>query len=254
MNRLRRFELFALGTIVVAIGVQSLLMYRFVPTLTGMYAGFGLALSRPLELYLRTVTAAAYALPLAMLAWVGLRMAGRALPITVRGVVLCALAAIGCSTSIAGLYFVAEDSLVLAMRLTISGPSQVIEHDLVMLQLAAGDAAGVTKSLDPQGDRDDFVDPPRWTSAGQAFQLAEAYRAQGDLETARRLYRRAQEAAVKFDEVLTTRQLARQVKWESAFGPEVVDWAPSTSRVKQLPDLVRVVSKQRLDQLDGNRR
>jgi hypothetical protein len=174
--------------------------------------------------------------------------------VVVRGVVLCALAAISSATSIAGLYFVAEEGLVQAMRLTISRPSAVIDHDLLMLHLALDDASAVIATLDPNGDRDDFVEPPRWTSAGQAFQLAEAYRAQGNLAAARRLYGRALEAAVKFDEVLAPRQVAREVKWAAQFGEDVVDWAPATSTMRQVPDLIRAASKQRLDQLERNQR
>jgi hypothetical protein len=143
--------------------------------------------------------------------------------------------------------------MVQAMRLVLGAPSQGLQRDLIVLHFAAGDPARVIAMLDPRGNRDDFVTSVTWASPTQAFQLAEAYRAQGNVEAARRLYTRAQEAAVKFDEVISEQLQTRQVQWRGAFGQNVSEWAPNTADLRQLPDLIRAVSQRRLDQLDGKR-
>lgn len=90
----------------------------------------------------------------------------------------------------------------------------------------------------------------RFGSPGEAFLLAESHRSANDIEAARRLYQRAQAAAVRFDEELTERLLANEVRWRSEFGRDFAPtWLPPTSDLRRLPELVRTVSQQRLDQL-----
>ena len=161
-------------------------------------------------------------------------------------------AALAGPVTIAGLYFMAEDSLMQAMRLSSMGAAsaQVYERDLSILSLASGDPDQVIASLDPKVSRADFVTDVRWQGPGQAFQLAEAYRAKGDLPAARRSYLRAQQAAVAFDEVLTPRLVDKQARWQAQFGRDFDFWLPTNaSETRKLSDLIRAASQQRLDQL-----
>ena len=91
-----------------------------------------------------------------------------------------------------------RSSLLQAMRLStaVGASAQVLDRDLSVLYLASGDPDQVIALLDPKVSRDDFVTNIRWGAPGQAFQLAEAYRAKGDMPAARRFHLRAQQAAV----------------------------------------------------------
>jgi hypothetical protein len=161
------------------------------------------------------------------------------------------LAALAGPVTVVGLYFMAEDSLLQAMRMSsvAAASAQVLERDLSNLSLASGDPDQVIASLDPKVSRDNFITDVRWGSPGQAFQLAEAYRAKGDMPAARRFYLRAQQAAAGFDEVLTPRLVDRQARWQAQFGKDFDFWLPNASEMKILPDRIRAVSQQRLDQL-----
>ena len=70
-----------------------------------------------------------------------------------------------------------------------------MERDPATHHLAAGDPVLVIAALDPKHTRDHPVVPHMydWRGPMTAFQLAEAYRAQGD-EPASRIDRRAQES------------------------------------------------------------
>jgi hypothetical protein len=252
-NALRPFEWIAIGAIVLAMIVQGIFLYRLVPVQAGMYAGYGMTLPLPLRVYIGSANMASFVVPVLLLIALGVRLTGRTLPVGARGVVLAVLAIAGAVTTIAGLYFMAESGLVQAIRLNIAvgANGQVLERDLIALNLAAGNPAAAIAVLDPTGKRDDFVTPIRFAGPGRAFQLAEAYRAAGNLEAARRLYRRAQEAAVAFDEQLTPEMQTQYVQLESQFGRNITEWAPSTSVLRQFPDLVRTVSAQRLKELEG---
>ena len=161
------------------------------------------------------------------------------------------LAALAGPVTIVGLYFMAEGSLMQAMRLStaLGASGQVFDRDLSASYLASGDPDPVIALLDPKVTREDFVTNVRWGSPGQAFQLAEAYRAKGDPPSARRFYLRAQQAAVGFDEVLTPQLVNRQARWQAQFGKDFDFWFPDASQMKTLPDRIRVVSQQRLDEL-----
>jgi serine/threonine protein kinase len=248
---LQPFELGAAIVIVLAAIVQSMFLYRLVPDLAYLHEALGLTLSRPLRVYIGAVDWSTIVIPALVVVWGGFKLTGRSLPPKIRRAVLVVSAAIAGPVTLFGLYYMAEDGLIQAMRLSVvvGAPAQVLERDLAALHLASGEPARVIELIDPKGDRDDFASNIRWGSPGQAFQLAEAYRAQGNVEAARRLYRRAQEAAVAFDEVLTQQLLARQVRWQSRFGVDFAEWAPATSNIRRLPDLIRTVAQQRLDQL-----
>ena len=84
------------------------------------------------------------------------------------------VAALAGPVTIVGLYFMAEDSLLQAMRLSsaVAASAQVFERDLSNLSLASGDPDEVIASLDPKVSRDDFVTDVRWGAPGQAFQLS----------------------------------------------------------------------------------
>jgi hypothetical protein len=253
--RVRRFESVEIGAvavIVLASVVQSFFLYRLVPVIASLYAGAGETLSLRLRVYIGLCNWALILVPMMLVVWIGFQIAGRPLPATIRRRVLMVLAALAGPVTIAGLYFIAEDSLLQAMRLSSLGTasSQVFERDLLALSLASGNPDQVIASLDPKVSREDFVTNVGWGAPGQAFQLAEAYRAKGDLPAARHFYLRAQQAAVAFDEVLTPQLMDRQARWQAQFGTDFDFWLPKkASDVNVLPDRIRAVSQQRLDQL-----
>ena len=251
----RRFESVEMGAvtvIVLASVVQSFFLYRLLPVLASLYAGSGEPLSLRLRLYIGLYNWLLILLPVALVVWMGFQIAGRPLSAAIRRRVLMVMAALAGPVTIVGLYFMAEDSLMQAMRLSSVGAAsaQVFERDLSTLSLASGDPDQVIASLDPKVSRDDFVTHVRYGGPGQAFLLAEAYRAKGDMPAARRFYLRAQQAAVAFDEVLTPHLVDKQARWQAQFGRDFDFWLPkNASEVKILPDQIRAVSQQRLDQL-----
>jgi hypothetical protein len=250
----RRFESVEIGAvtvIVLASVVQGFFLSRLVPELAPLYAGAGEPLPLRLRVYIGLHYWSLILAPVVVVVWMGFQIAGRPLPAAIRRRVLIVAAALAGPVTIAGLYFMAEGSLMQAMRLSSLGAAsgQVRERDLSTLSLASGDPDQVIASLDPKVSRADFLTDVRWGSPGQAFQLAEAYRAKGDMPAARRFYLRAQQAAVGFDEVLTPRLVDRQARWQAQFGKDFDFWLPNASEMKILPDRIRAVSQQRLDQL-----
>ena len=250
----RRFESVEIGAvtvIVLASAAQGFFLYRLVPVLAPLYANSGEALSLRLRVYIGLCNWFLILAPAVLVAWMGFQIAGRPLPAAIRRRVLMVMAALAGPVTIVGLYFMAEDSLMQAMRLSsaVAASAQVRERDLSTLSLASGEPDQVIASLGPKVSRDDFVTDVRWGSPGQAFQLAEAYRAKGDMPAARRFYLRAQQAAAGVDEVLTPRLVDRQARWQAQFGRDFDFWLPNASEMKELSDRIRAVSQQRLDQL-----
>ena len=250
----RRFEFVEIGAvaiIVLASVVQGFFLYRLVPVLASLYASSGEALPLPLRVYIGLCNWSLILVPVVLVVWMGFQIAGRPLPAAIRRKVLMVVAALAGPVTIVGLYFIAEDSLLQAMRLStaVSASAQVLERDLSNLSLASGDPDQVIASLDPKVSRDDFLTDVRYGALGQAFQLAEAYRAKGDMPAARHFYLRAQQAAVGFDEVLTPRLVDRQARWQAQFGKDFDFWLPDVSEMQKLTDRIRAVSQQRLDQL-----
>jgi hypothetical protein len=241
----------AVTVIALATVVQGFFLYRMVPVLDSLYASSGEGLSLRLRLYIAFCNWFVILAPAALVAWRGFQLAGRPLPAAIRRKVLMVGAALAAPVTIAGLYFIAEDSLLQAMRMysVFAASAQVRERDLSNLNLASGNPDQVIALLDAKVNRDNFVTNVRWGAPGQAFQLAEAYRAKGDLPAARRFYLRAQQAAVSFDETLTPRMMERQARWQAQFGGDFDFWFPNASEMKELSDRIRTVSQQRLDQL-----
>ena len=247
-RRLQSIEIGSLAVIAVAAMIQGLFLYRLVPNLAALYSGFNLELAFPLRLYIFLCNLAVRVVPIVALVWFGLSAAGRSPSPVFRRRFLLVVAALAGPATVFGLYFMAESGLTQLLRLSIA-PGASIERDLTSMYLAAGNPEGVIAQLDPRGNRDDFVTPIRWSAPAQAFQLAEAYRLKGNNEAARRLYHRAQQAATAFDEVLTVQLIANEAKWQQQFGVDFVGWVPSTADLRKLPDMIRSVSQQRLDQL-----
>lgn len=252
--RVRRFESVEMGAvifIVLASVAQGFVLFRFVPVLESLYAYSGERLSLPLRIYIAFCQWSLILVPVALVVWIGFQIAGRPLPAAIRRRVLMVVAALAGPVTIAGLYFMAEGSLLQAMRLStaLGASMQVSDRDLSVAYLASGDPDQVIALLEPKVSRDDYLKNVPWGAPGLAFQLAEAYRAKGDLPAARRFYLRAQQAAAGFDEVLTPRMMARQARWQAQFGRDFDFWFPNASEMKILPDRIRAVSQQRLDQL-----
>jgi hypothetical protein len=251
VRRFESVEMASVTVIVLASVAQGFFLYRLVPELASLYASSGEGLSLRLRLYIALCNWFLILVPVVPVVWMGFQIAGRPLPAVIRRRVLMVAAALAGPVTIVGLYFMAEDSLLQAMRLSsvAAASAQVRERDLSNLSLASGDPDQVIASLDPKVNRDDFVTDVRFGAPGQAFQLAEAYRAKGDMAAARRFYLRAQQVAVGFDELLTPRLMERQARWQAQFGKDFDFWLPNASEMKELSDRIRAVSQQRLDQL-----
>jgi hypothetical protein len=250
----RRFDSVEIGAvmlIVLTVSLQSLLLFRFVPVLESLYAGAGERVSLSLRIYIAFWQWSLIVVPVALVAWLVFQIAGRPLPAAIRRRVLMMVVALAGPVTIAGLYVMAEGSLLQAMRLStaLNASMQVSDRDLSVVYLASGDPDQVIALLEPKVGRDDYVTNVPFGAPGMAFQLAEAYRAKGNMPAARRFYLRAQQAAVGFDEVMTPRMMARQARWQAQFGSDFDFWFPNASEMKILPDRIRAVSQQRLDQL-----
>jgi hypothetical protein len=250
-RRFKSVEMAAVTVIVLASVVQNLFLYRLVPVLASLYAGSGEPLSLRLRVYIALCNSALILVPAALVAWMGFQIAGRPLPAAIRRRVLVVMALLAGPVTIVGLYFMAEESLLQAMRLStaVGASVQVLDRDLSVVNLASGDPDQVIALLEPKVSRDDYARSIPWGAPGLTFQLAEAYRAKGDRPAARRFYLRAQQAAVRFDEVLTPQMVDRQARWQAQFGKDFDFWFPDRSDMKKLPDRIRAVSQQRLDQL-----
>jgi hypothetical protein len=251
VKRFESVEIGAVAVIVLASIVQGFFLNRLVPELAPLYAGAGEPLSLRLRVYIGFYNWFLILAPVVVVAWMGFQIAGRPLPAAIRRKVLMVVAALAGPVTIAGLYFMAEGSLMQAMRLStaLNASGQVYDRDLSVAYLASGDPDQVIALLEPKVGRDDYVTNVPWGAPGLAFQLAEAYRAKGDMPAARRFYLRAQQAAVGFEEVLTPRLVDRQARWQAQFGKDFDFWLPNASEMKILPDRIRAVSQQRLDQL-----
>lgn len=249
--RLAVIELVAVSVIALTGIVQSFFLYRLVPELASLYASSGDGLSLRLRLYIGLCNWSLIVVPVVLMAWIGFQTAGRPVPAAIRRKVLIVVAALAGPVTIVGLYFIAEDSLMEAMRLSSVGAAsaQVRERDLSNLSLASGDPDAVIALFDAKVSRDDFVTNVRWGGPGQAFLLAEAYRARGDMSAARRFYLRAQQAAAGFDERLVPHLIDKQARWQAQFGKDFDFWLPNASEMKELSDRIRAVSQQRLDQM-----
>ena len=251
VKRFEFFEMGAVAVIVLASVVQGFFLSRLVPELASLYAGAGEPWSLRLRVYVGFCNWFLILAPVVVVVWISFQIAGRPLPAAIRRRVLMVVAALAGPVTIVGLYFMAEDSLLQAMRLStaVGASAQVFDRDLSVLYLASGDPDQVIALLDPKVSRDAYVTNVPFGAPGLAFQLAEAYRAKGDMPAARRFYLRAQQAAVGFDEVLTPRMMDRQARWQAQFGRDFDFWFPNVSEMKILPDRIRAVSQQRLDQL-----
>jgi hypothetical protein len=251
----RLLEIALIAVIVVGTALNAAVLSSSIPILAGLYARAGLALPLPLELYIRAGTAAAGFVPLIVLIvlgmWAYFRVRGQAFPIRLRAA-LVAIVAVGGALTAMGLYTFGRASLQHAVLLSVAtaAPVPVLNRDLSLLYLAVGEPQQAVALLEPRVTGDETRTVVRFASPGEAFLLGESYRSANNIEAARRSYQQAQQAAVRFDEEVTERLLANQIRWRSQFGPDFEDWLPATSELRRLPDLIRSVSQQRLDQLE----
>ena len=252
----RAVELALIAVIVVGTALNVAVLSSSIPILEGLYARFGLTFPLALELYVRAANAAVVVGPLVVLIvlgmWAYFRARRQAFPVRLRAV-LVAMVAVGGALNAIGLYAFGRASLLHAVRLSVvtSAPVQVLNRDLSLLYLAVGEPQQAVALLQPRVTGDETRTMVRFGAPGEAFLLAESYRSANDIEAARRLYQRAQAAAVRFDQELTKRLLVNEARWQSEFGPDFEpSWLPPTADMRRLPDLIRSVSQQRLDQLE----
>ena len=213
-----------MATLVLVGAVNILFLVRLVPDLAASYSEVGLELSRGLRGYLWFTTRAPYVLGTLAVLWVATLYLTRVrLSAAFRRTLLAAVATLAAAVTMFGLYFVAEGALIQTFRLGLaSGASaQVLRRDLVALYLASGEPRKAIALIDPDGTRDDFATNVTWQSPGQAMQLAEAHRAAGNIDAARRLYQRAQEAAVAFDQELSERVRARYLRLQGRYAVDL---------------------------------
>jgi type II secretory pathway component PulF len=132
VRRLESVEIGAVAVIVLASVVQGFFLYRLVPVLASLYASSGETLSLPLRLYIGLCNWSLILVPVVLMVWMGFQIAGRSLPATIRRKVLMVVAVLAGPVTIVGLYFMAEDSLLQAMRLSsaLAASAQVRERDL----------------------------------------------------------------------------------------------------------------------------
>ena len=115
----RRFESVEMGAvtaIVLASVVQGFFLYRLVPVLASFHAGAGEALPLRLRVYIDLCNWSLILIPVVLAVWMGFQIAGRPLPAAIRRRVLMVVAALAGPVTIVGLYFMAEDGLLQAMR------------------------------------------------------------------------------------------------------------------------------------------
>src|SRR6476659_6627358 len=118
VTRLESVEMGSVTVIVLASVVQGFFLYRLVPVLASLYASSGEALSLRLRLYIGLCNWSLILAPVVLMVWMGFQIAGRPLPTAIRRKVLMVVAALAGPVTIVGLYFMAEDSLLQAMRLS----------------------------------------------------------------------------------------------------------------------------------------
>ena len=246
----RGLEIGAAAVVVLAAIFHLAVLPRLIEPLAALYAGLAMALSLPLRVYLHANRWAGLLLAAVGLIWGAYGIAGRPFLSRVRTKALLATAAAVVVWTLAGLWLLAEQAVVHAMRLGLGGRAQLMTRDLASLQIAAGQPALAVALMDPGHTRDYPVgELVGWSAPGNVFQLAEAYRAIGDVEAARRLYGRALEAATVFDETLSERVLAEQASWQAQSGADLTRWSPTVTQLRSLPDVLRTVARERLRQL-----
>jgi len=244
----------AVVAIVAAALMNSAFMFRLVPDLAGTYSEFGLELSFPLRLYLGLTALFVRMLPIILLIGFGIWFLRRRRPWmthATRRAALGAVATIVCTLTMVGLYFVGENSLVHLMRLELAAANsgQVLQRDFASLYLAASEPQKAIDIIDPKHDLERTFREMEWGSAGRAMHIAEAYRALGNVDAARRWYGRAQQAATAFDEVVSVRLQERRVRLQARYSFPFDEWMPETTSMRAFPDLVKSVAQQKLNQL-----
>ena len=241
-------ELVAAGIVVLLVAANMILLPRLVPPLAAFRTEFNEMLPLPLRGYTAIAKWARPILAVLALLW-GFAVLHRPLFARARRTLLLAIAGIVLVSSVVGLWLVAEEGVRSAVQQNFWIKGTVVNRDLAMLHVVAGEPQLAVDILDEEHRRDYPRDALGWWSVpGHVFQMAEAYRASGDVEAARRLYDRAREAATAFDETVSEQVLSRQELWQEQFGL-TPDWKLHVGLVRMLPDLVHVVADQRLRQL-----
>jgi hypothetical protein len=239
----------SLVALALSAGAYAIVEARFLGPLAGLYAEIATTLSLPLRVNIIGARWLAVLLGGLALLWAGLLVAGRPVPPPRRRRLLVTSAAIVAVWTLAGLLLTVQQAVSMAGLRSLGAQGLVVERDLMTLYIASCEPGKVIARLDPQRTRDIPGDIGWWPAPGVAFQLAEAYRAEGDIDSARRLYRRAEERAAVFDEDLSQKVLSSQERWQSEFTLRA-DWLMRIHDVRSLPDLIRATAQRRLEQLE----
>jgi tRNA A-37 threonylcarbamoyl transferase component Bud32 len=242
-------ELGAAAALGLLVAIDHTLWSRMAPPLAAFRTGFGETFPLAFRAYHYTLTWGRWLLVPLALAWV-LAVLRRPHVAKVRRGLLLATTGFVLVFSFVGACLLASEATRAAVAQNLAFKGALVSRDLAALHLAAGEPRLAAALLDPQHRRDYPRDQllSSFFVPGRVFQMAEVYRTSGDLEAARRLYERAQEAATAFDETLSEQELAQQERWrdELGFAP---DWTLPVGWMRMLPDLMRSVSDQRLREL-----
>ena len=248
-SRVDGAELVAVGVVLLLVAANTLLLPRLIPPLAAFRGEFDETLSLPLRVYLLSAPWARLVLLVLALLW-GVAIVRRPQLARARRTLLLCVAGMVLVSNVAALWLIAEEGVRSAIMQDFWAKGTLVRRDLAYLHLAADQPQRALELLDPQHQRDYPQSSLVWWGVpGHVFQMAEAYRAAGDVEAARRLYSRAQEAADAFDETLSERVLSQQERWLAETDYGLADWRLRVGQVRRLPDLVRTVADQRLRQL-----
>ena len=253
-KRLTPIEIAALVVVVLGSLLNVLVLYTSVPLMAAIWASYELTLPLPLRIYIAASLIVGRLAPvfliLGAIVWIWLRRTGRSFPPRLRASIVVGVAAVGGLVTILGPYTVGRAGLLQTVQLSMGAraPDQILDRNLATLYLAAGQPELAVALLELRVTPGMF----RWNTfnaPGMSFALAESYRIKGDLANAKAMDQKAQEAATKFDEETTQSLVREQASFQQQFGPDFVNWLPSTADLRKLPDMIRSVSQQRLDQM-----
>ncbi len=242
----------AVLVLLLSLTVSTAINHRLIRPLASLYSEVGRDFPLPLRTYLTVTHLTAWWATVAIVLVALAFWRARAL----RPALVC-VATLAALNTLMGLCSVADTAVQYAVQLELWKAQVMVERDLATLHLAAGQSRAAIDLMDP-GRKGDY---PAGTfgAAGKAFQLGEASRLAGDVDTARRLYHRAQEAAILLDESTRRRPdaggndlvdlFADFLRAHSILSPDEPWQTEEIRELRRLPAAVQVASELRLRQL-----